>query len=605
MTDVRILAGTLTASREDRAVTGLLLPFGEVGNTSLGRFSVDAGVFEIPADPMVVGLDVDHERERPVGRATSVTETAEGIVATFAIARTPEGDQVLDEIESGERRSLSAEVAEVVIRSGKAIAGRLFGAAVCAKGAFPSAALYASDVGSVPMEGFGPITPAVADLIAAQTLAAAAAGSTTTEEGAVAHTTGPAATLDAEAVTYTTDAQVVETISDGQTVTTITTTQAATETYESAPADSTETTDPAPAGEGTAEASDDAEEPEADEADTEEEATVPETLTATVPAGSMAARTAQRKTSAVGPDMSVRDVATLLASAFREKSSGAGPATLLAALDQITAADVFDVVTPQQWIGKLWDGKPYVERYAPLIGHADLTGPKVIGWRFVDGKSPTVASYAGFPNQPTSNEVDSEVVEEAVSRIAGAWAVDRIHRDFPSVEFWTAFFAKAVDDYAKKRDAAVIANMVSDATAVAAGAAVQPGVSEAAIKIVDGFLAVSDYATPTFAVVGADLWRDFVLTRRDDSLEYLSAALGLGGGEMEGFRIVPAQSSVSSLTNKVLVGAREAQTLHELPGVPVRVDAEAIATGGLDEGMFGYYAIITHNAKGLALVADA
>lgn len=576
MAEVMIRAGTLTASREDRTATGLLLPFGEVGNTNLGKFSVGPGAIEIPADPIVVGLDVDHERERPVGRATSVAETPEGIVATFAIAETPEGDAVLDGIEDGSRRSLSAEIAEVVIRGGKAIAGRLFGAAVCAAGAFPSAALYASDVGDLP-----------------------AAAPDDTEGADVPTTDNAAGTVDAEAVTITTDAQVTQTYDDGATVETVTDVTHSETTYEV----DEKTTDPAPAGEGTAEAAPATEETEADQADDEEEATVPETLTAKAPAGTPAARPQPKRKSL--DEMSIRDVAGLLAEGFRQKSSGGGPATLLAALDEITAADAFSVVTPQQWLGKLWDGKPYVERYAPLIGHADLTGPKVIGWRFVSGKAPTVASYAGFPNQPTSNEVDTEAVEETVSRIAGAWSVDRIHRDFPSVEFWTAFFAKAVDDYARKRDAAVVANMVSDATAVTAGAAVQPGVSEAAIKIVDGYLAVSDYATPTFAVVGADLWRDFVLTRQDDSLAYLTSALGLGGGDMEGFRIVPAQSSVSSLTNKVLVGAREAQTLHELPGSPIRVDAEAIATGGLDEGLFGYYAIITHNASGLALVADA
>jgi len=249
----------------------------------------------------------------------------------------------------------------------------------------------------------------------------------------------------------------------------------------------------------------------------------------------------------------------------------------------------------------LWAGKSYVEKFAPLVGHANLTGPKVTGWRFVSGKAPTVASYAGFPTQPTSNEVDTEAVEATVSRIAGGWAVDRIHKDFPSEEFWRAFFTAATEDYAKKRDAAVLAALVAGSTAVTVGAAVT-GVAEAAIKIVDGALAMIDYATPTFAIVGSDMWREFLLTRREDSLEYLSTSLGFDNGSLNGFRIVP--SSSASLTNKVLVGSREAMTLHELPGVPVRVDAESISTGGVETGLFGYYALITHNSAGLALVTD-
>lgn len=576
MTNVRIEAGLLTASRDDRTVSGLLLPFGEVGRTGLGRFSVDPGIFTIPPDPMVVGLDVEHARELPVGRATSVSETDEGIVATFTIARTPEGDRALDEIESGERRSLSAEVADVVIRAGRAVSGRLFGAAVCRQGAFPSATLYASDVGDLPDE----------DSPAGQV---GAEGAEPGEEATVPETAAEEATTE----TVTVDSTVVQTVDDGVTKETVTEVSHNEVTSETQPSGDAQNPDPAPAGEDTTTASPDAEDPE-------EEATVPETLTATVPAGSMAARSAKTKNPT---ELDLRGVATLLASAAHDRSSGLGTSTLLAALDQITAADVFSVVNPGQWLGQLWSGKTYRERFAPLIGHADLLGPKVYGWRFVTDKAPTVAAYNGFPNQPTSNEVDTEQVEETVSRIAGAWTVDRIHRDFPDAGWWAAFFQAATQDYARKRDAAVLANMVADATAVTAGAAVSEGVSEGAIKLVDGVLSMIDIATPTFAIMGTDLYRDYLLTKQSDALVNLTSNVGLDSALIANIVVEP--SSSASLTNKVLVGAREAQTLHELPGVPIRVDAEAISTGGQDTGLFGYYAIITHDARGLALVADA
>jgi hypothetical protein len=139
--------GLLVASRADRLVRALLLPFGEVGRTNLGRFSVEHGVFTLPADPDVVTFNDEHERSAPIGRAVELEETDDGILATFRIANTPEGDAALDDIDTGRRRSVSAEVAGVVIRAGKAVAGRLFGAALVAAGAFPSATLLAADVG--------------------------------------------------------------------------------------------------------------------------------------------------------------------------------------------------------------------------------------------------------------------------------------------------------------------------------------------------------------------------------------------------------------------------------------------------------------------------
>lgn len=162
MTDVSIEAGSLYANAETRIVSGLLLPYGELGKTNLGKFSIEPGTIAIPADPNVVTLNVQHDREEPVGRATELHESPAGIVGTFQIAQTPEGDTVLAEIADGTRTKLSAEVKNVVIRSAKAVGGSLFGAAVVTEGAFPSAALmaeYAEDtleaaiVDVVPTEG--------------------------------------------------------------------------------------------------------------------------------------------------------------------------------------------------------------------------------------------------------------------------------------------------------------------------------------------------------------------------------------------------------------------------------------------------------------------
>lgn len=156
MTDVTILAGDLTANHEDRVVSGLLLPFGEVGNTNLGRFSVDAGVFEIPADVSVLNANEAHDPREPRARFLTATETPAGIVSTFKVGQNPEGDDLLARIEDGKKNgkpvALSVEVKNVAIRAGRAIAGKLIGAAFVDRGAFPSATLLASDVGTDEIE---------------------------------------------------------------------------------------------------------------------------------------------------------------------------------------------------------------------------------------------------------------------------------------------------------------------------------------------------------------------------------------------------------------------------------------------------------------------
>lgn len=43
-------------------------------------------------------------------------------------------------------------------------------------------------------------------------------------------------------------------------------------------------------------------------------------------------------------------------------------------------------------------------------------------------------------------------------------------------------------------------------------------------------------------------------------------------------------------------------TWFELPGSPIRVDAERIDHGGKDSGIFGYYATILNNPAGVLAV---
>lgn len=160
---IQFEGGEILANLDDRTITGLLLPYNEIGQTNIGRFMVEAGAILLPADPSIIGINVDHERSQPVGRATRVWEEPAGIMATFAIAATPEGDAALADATApdGKRKRLSAEF-HTVIKAGKALAGkgRLWGAATVALGAFPSAMVLAADTPDAESFDEGGITNA-------------------------------------------------------------------------------------------------------------------------------------------------------------------------------------------------------------------------------------------------------------------------------------------------------------------------------------------------------------------------------------------------------------------------------------------------------------
>lgn len=144
METIEIEGGEILASLEERTITGLLVPYNEIGRTNVGMFEVTAGVLDIPTDPSVVSLNIDHDRYQPVGRATRIWEEPRGIMATFSIGNTPAGDAALADARdpNGKRRRLSGEF-RTGIKDGKATGGPLAAGALVPMGAFQSAMVLA------------------------------------------------------------------------------------------------------------------------------------------------------------------------------------------------------------------------------------------------------------------------------------------------------------------------------------------------------------------------------------------------------------------------------------------------------------------------------
>lgn len=151
MGTIKIIGKTLTANREERTISGLLLPFGEVGYTSAGAITAAAGSVTLPADPGQVHLNLEHDSLRPVGKGVSFEEREDGIHASYRVANTTAGNDLLTEVEEGLRAHLSVEVSDPVITDGVLVGGVLTGTGAVVKPAFASAAIYqvtAADCGT-------------------------------------------------------------------------------------------------------------------------------------------------------------------------------------------------------------------------------------------------------------------------------------------------------------------------------------------------------------------------------------------------------------------------------------------------------------------------
>lgn len=294
----------------------------------------------------------------------------------------------------------------------------------------------------------------------------------------------------------------------------------------------------------------------------------------------------------------VRESGMAALTAALAANANAEPRELWAAISGITSGDVFDVVAQPSYAGELWTGRDYAQRFMPLIGHADLTSTEIIQWGW--DEEPDVFDYEGDLAEVGSNPVTAKKIPTQASRLASAHNVDRIHSDFRNPAFWDSFYKARAKNYAKRMDAKALA-----AIQAAAGTASSVPTGSTPFKaLIRGARQVLEFGVPTFAIVGGDLYEEMLDTLTNDKLAFLQASLGLEGGTLENFAIVGAPDSVTSLAGKVIVGAKQAVVAHELPGAPIRVEAQDIAHGGITTGVFGYYAFQSE-AQGIKAVTIA
>lgn len=321
----------------------------------------------------------------------------------------------------------------------------------------------------------------------------------------------------------------------------------------------------------------------------------PEMPNATVP-GTLLASKANTKPEA--EPVTKAAFAKIVSTAMRQPEQAQ---TLLAALNDVKISGTGAVGTaavPPAYIGEIWSGQPFARKVIPLLQHGDLTSLRTIGWRWV--VEPEVAEWAGNKANVPTNTPTTENAEWAIQRFAGGWDIAREFVDFGETEVIESFLTAAAGSYARKSDAWVLAQLIAAATA-ATVTDIPTDIPAALAGIVDGALAIiGNDARPSYALVNPADYRPLLFTQKNDTLEYLSMALGLDEGSLDGFKIVPHTGVTAG---SVLVGAREASAVHELSGSPIRVNALDMVKGGVDEALFGYVQFRDYYSDGIQLVS--
>lgn len=92
-----------------RTITGLAVPYGPVAASGASKWRFQQGALSW-SDTSRVKLLVDHDYSQAVGKATDLTDTPEGLRATFSVMRGEEGDKVLAKAADGVLDGLSVGV---------------------------------------------------------------------------------------------------------------------------------------------------------------------------------------------------------------------------------------------------------------------------------------------------------------------------------------------------------------------------------------------------------------------------------------------------------------------------------------------------------------
>lgn len=570
--------GDILANLEERTITGLLIPFNELGQTNAGRFMVEAGAVALPSDPAVISLNTDHERSQNVGRASRVWETAKGIMATFKMANTPEGDAALADALSptGKRRRLSGEF-HTAIHAGKAVpgSGRLWGGALVPMGAFPSAMVLAADRNS-------------------------------SQKYVTEYTDAGGVVWRRVETTETTTAET----DTGVETTSVTTVTESTEGEPTMPEPTLVTAT----------------------------AVAPVIAPVATVAPTILAQLDTAATTPVAPAATTQPVdetATVLATlaSYRNATDPRGREEILAAIADITMSGTntlpgTNVLRPN-WLGKLYQGMPYAREYVQLcnlgtdISAAGKLGMKVYRGTAASPLGPQDGTWQGNKNPINGYRGDSNTVGSLLYKFAVGNDIDRSLYDLTGgEEVVREFLQLIIEDYLFWSDRIARETILAAAAAPVAAKA-YPTIyttngTTALGMLIQGILAVRKRKAdgrrdqPTFAILNDLAFEQIAYAVGGDQnlpafITLALSALNVPQSEIGQLGNVIAVNGDNGITGtpSVTVGSKMGIDFDELAGGPLVIDAIDLARGGIDKATHGYFQTFTKRPESFVTIGTA
>lgn len=558
MTETTTEVGLFSRVDDTRTVRGLLLPFNELSRTSSSAtppVMFSASAVALPRDPSAITLNDSHSQFAPLGRATSLEITDAGVEAVFSIFNTDEGDAFLSD---PTKRKLSAEFGALVRNGQNAVRSRLTGAAVCAEGAFASAALFS--------------------------LAEGVDAEETTDVPSSDEYSAPDRDNSSRTISEFTDSEGVrwrriEEYSSKSTVEKI--------------------TDSAPVDEET-------------QKDSEEE-----TMTASATGVQTPAPIATPGIAAPAvEDVDLHAVFSAMANLKNGSQVEDAESALFALADIKTtgtgALPGTGVIQPA-WVGRLWQGKRYQRKYMDLVtrtvGPIDLGGRS--GFRISQDTALVQKRTGEKVELPTGS---ASTAKRDSTRDSYGYAADVAQEwNYLSggAEVMQAFWEGVADSYAKLTDEDAlrtlfkVASQGDSATALSrrvapgslptgtpANSAYYPGI----VQLIQAIEAIGDADDDaSWAVVNPVLWSQLLFTPKELLPEFVSLAVtaGTGTGSVDGKVIVKKAPQsffpgTKATDPQVIAGSKTAVEFKELGETPLTIDAVNVAKFGVDKSVVGF-----------------
>lgn len=536
------------ASATDRTVSALVIPWNQEGKTTAGPLTVPPGAVRIHRDIGRVKFLFKHtgtDGHAAIGRALGYEAKADGLYMTFSLARTPDGDAALQQIREHVFDAVSAELSSVKRNGNTVTDSILTGVALVDRPAFDEARVLTVN---------------------------ASYTNPTTKENPTMNVTDYIRSLIAAGLTP--DAARAE----------------ARKYFDAAEVDAVDTTDMAARDTTPVEPASRPAAPAQQQPAAQQQAPAAEPVgahagyTPAAPAIVPAALVEHRAPTVV--HASAADAARTIWELSRNKD------VVHAALTDITNSGLTDALPPQ-WLGNLWEGPAKTRELIPLLNHKPLTSWRMQGFRWKD--KPIVAKYLGDKTEIASGPVSVEPYEAEAIRWAGGNDIDRKFWDFGETEILSDYWAMLNESYAVQTDLDAGAFLVANAKVVAPLDPVGD-IPPLVLAMYQAKNAVkkSTGVNPSYYIANsADQLGLLAMTAQNKPAFW--DQLGVDPSMILWRDQVPAGTLVA--------GAKPATTFWELPGSPLRVEAEHLSHGGRDRAMFGYTGQTIDNADGLVKIA--